>query len=75
MDPDTFARERLGWWSPVTAEQLDYALNKAAWEQLRQRRDETRGQDRLRGKVCRRMVLPSVCVVQSSRRRDLPASR
>lgn len=33
MDPDTFARERLGWWSPVTAEQLDYALNKAAWEQ------------------------------------------
>ena len=33
MDPDTFARERLGWWSPVTTEQLDYALNKTAWEQ------------------------------------------
>lgn len=33
MDPDTFARERLGWWSPVLTEQTDYALNKTAWEQ------------------------------------------
>lgn len=31
MDPDTFARERLGWWSPETIEQLDYALDHAAW--------------------------------------------
>ena len=32
MDPDTFARERLGWWSPAPARQLDYALDKNAWE-------------------------------------------
>ena len=32
LDPDTFARERLGWWSPVAVEQQDYALDRAAWE-------------------------------------------
>ena len=31
MAPDTFARERLGWWSPVVTEKLDYALDKTAW--------------------------------------------
>ncbi len=31
MDPDTFARERLGWWSPVTEEQVDCAIDKKAW--------------------------------------------
>lgn len=33
LDADTFARERLGWWSPAAAEQLDYAIDRAAWEQ------------------------------------------
>ena len=32
LNPDTFARERLGWWSPVAAQKIDYALEKAAWE-------------------------------------------
>lgn len=32
MDPDTFARERLGWWSPVTTAKMDYAVDRAAWE-------------------------------------------
>ena len=32
MDEDTFARERLGWWSPINNDQ-DYAINKAKWEQ------------------------------------------
>ena len=32
MDPDTFARERLGWWSPEVTEHLDYALDRVAWE-------------------------------------------
>lgn len=32
LDPDTFARERLGWWSPVHTEQVDYAIDKDAWE-------------------------------------------
>lgn len=31
LDPDTFARERLGWWSPVCTEQADYAIDAAAW--------------------------------------------
>ncbi len=30
MDPDTFARERLGWWSPIT-NNLDYAIDKDKW--------------------------------------------
>lgn len=32
LDADTFGRERLGWWSPVTTVQLDYALDRTAWE-------------------------------------------
>ena len=32
LDPDTFARERLGWWSPVAAENLDYAIDRRVWE-------------------------------------------
>lgn len=31
MDEDTFARERLGWWSPINNDQ-DYAMDKAKWE-------------------------------------------
>lgn len=32
MDTDTFARERLGWWSAVNNDQ-DYAIDKSKWEQ------------------------------------------
>lgn len=32
MEPDTFARERLGWWSPIAAEKIEYAIDKKAWE-------------------------------------------
>lgn len=31
MDEDTFARERLGWWSPVDNSQ-DYAISKQQWD-------------------------------------------
>lgn len=31
MDADTFARERLGWWSPINNNQ-DYAIDKQKWE-------------------------------------------
>ena len=34
MDEDTFARERLGWWSPEF-EQFDYAIDKKLWEACR----------------------------------------
>lgn len=32
MDDDTFARERLGWWSPVRQEEKDLAINPEDWE-------------------------------------------
>lgn len=32
LDPDTFARERLGWWSPVRTERADCAIAAAAWD-------------------------------------------
>ncbi|MBR4743556.1 MAG: terminase family protein [Oscillospiraceae bacterium] len=31
MEADTFARERLGWWSPIAVEKVEYALDKEAW--------------------------------------------
>ena len=31
MDPDTFARERLGWWSPVETNAADKAIDAEAW--------------------------------------------
>lgn len=31
MDEDTFARERLGWWSPEF-EQFDYAIDRKIWD-------------------------------------------
>lgn len=32
MDADTFARERLGWWSPIIEDRIDYAIDNRAWE-------------------------------------------
>lgn len=32
MDPDTFARERLGWWSPEISERVDLAIDADVWE-------------------------------------------
>lgn len=32
MDPDTFARERLGWWSPEITEKIDLAIDATAWK-------------------------------------------
>ena len=32
MDADTFARERLGWWTPIATEKVEYALDRKAWE-------------------------------------------
>lgn len=40
MDPDTFARERLGWWAPIAEEKQDFALDAAAWDACRS--DETK---------------------------------
>lgn len=32
MDPDTFARERLGWWAPVVSHEVEYAIDPKAWD-------------------------------------------
>lgn len=32
MDPDGFARERLGWWSPVIEHKIDYAIPADVWD-------------------------------------------
>lgn len=32
MPPDTFARERLGWWTPVVEYNQEYAIDKNAWQ-------------------------------------------
>lgn len=32
MPPETFARERLGWWTPVVEKMEDYALDHKAWK-------------------------------------------
>lgn len=35
MAPDTFARERLGWWTPVVEHKVEYALDEEAWDKCR----------------------------------------
>ena len=35
MAPDTFARERLGWWTPVVSHELDYAIPADLWDSCR----------------------------------------
>ena len=40
MDPDTFARERLGWWAPIAEEKQDLAIDATAWDACRS--DETK---------------------------------
>lgn len=32
MPPDTFARERLGWWTPVVVHELNYAIDTKLWD-------------------------------------------
>lgn len=32
MPPDTFARERLGWWTPVVEHKADYAIPATVWD-------------------------------------------
>lgn len=35
LSMDGFARERLGWWSPVLTEAVDKAINAKAWEECK----------------------------------------
>ena len=42
MDADTFARERLGWWSPIKNDQ-DYAIDKKKWEECASEKEKPEG--------------------------------
>lgn len=35
MAPDTFARERLGWWTPVVEHKAEYVLDEEAWDRCK----------------------------------------
>jgi hypothetical protein len=35
MAPDTFARERLGWWTPIIEHKEDYALDAKVWDECK----------------------------------------
>lgn len=32
MPPDTFARERLGWWTPIVKKEINYAISEKMWD-------------------------------------------
>lgn len=43
MDADTFARERLGWWSPIATENIDYAIDKKKWAECTSKLERPQG--------------------------------
>ena len=43
MDPVTFARERLGWWSPRVTERQDLAIPENVWEACRSGKPKPEG--------------------------------
>lgn len=43
MDDDTFARERLGWWSPEVSDEEDKALDGSAWKACRSEEEKPSG--------------------------------
>lgn len=43
MSADGFARERLGWWSPVLTEKRDKAIDEKAWESCRSKAQKPQG--------------------------------
>lgn len=43
MDADTFARERLGWWTPVVEHKVEYAIDKDIWESCRSEEPKPEG--------------------------------
>ena len=43
MASDTFARERLGWWSPVSEHTIEYAIDQKAWDNCRSEEKKPEG--------------------------------
>ena len=43
MAPDTFARERLGWWTPIVEHKIDYAIKSDLWDSCRSEKPKPEG--------------------------------
>ena len=43
MPADTFARERLGWWTPRAEQRIDYAIPEDVWERCRSEEPKPEG--------------------------------
>lgn len=43
MSADGFARERLGWWSPILSEEPDRAISMKAWEACKSKKPKPEG--------------------------------
>jgi len=43
LDIPTFARERLGWWKPVTQTKLDYAIDRDKWAECSSKEPKPNG--------------------------------
>ena len=43
QSPDGFARERLGWWSPILTQEADYAIPADAWDACRSKAPKPEG--------------------------------
>ena len=43
LDTPTFARERLGWWKPVTQAKLDYAIDRDKWAECSSKESKPNG--------------------------------
>ena len=43
LDTPTFARERLGWWKPVTQTKLDYAIDRDKWAECSSKEPKPNG--------------------------------
>lgn len=43
LSDDGFARERLGWWSPLLAHAEDYAISAAVWDECGSREEKPEG--------------------------------
>ena len=43
MPPDTFARERLGWWTPIEEKKIEYAIPSKVWNECRSEEPKPEG--------------------------------
>ena len=43
MPADTFARERLGWWTPIVERQIEYAIPSEVWDKCKSEEQKPEG--------------------------------